>query len=147
MLITAAQMSKAVQMVHESLDQLERDWPGVRRMMLDCRVGWPSGRSDGPRGSDVADPTGEAALVPDEAVAALRRVSEVMAWMVAVSNELDATRRRWKQYAEPPRPCANIGCPDRKPAAERRARCLACDRHKRLYGCERGTEPEVAAAS
>lgn len=140
-MILPTTMQRAVKMAIGSLEAFDRDWPGVRRMLLDSRVGWPNGRLNGPRGSEVADPTGDAALVPDEAVAALQRVSELIRELVAHTVELDGIRRTWKPYAEPPRPCVNCPSP-----AVKAGRCQPC--YYRHYRASRATvQPHACQAS
>lgn len=147
MRLTQAQVQLRLRMFLDACSDFERDLPQVWRQLRDGQLGYPASTlGGGPPAGDVSDPTGRAAMQPDPAAAALSWVSELACYLEATARELDRVRREWRPYVEPPRPCSNPWCPDRAVAAERRARCHKCDRHKRDQGVERGSPQDEACA-
>jgi hypothetical protein len=131
-------------MLRKALDDFSRDCPGLIKMLNASLKGFParsgiagSGSSSG----DVARPTEMLALQPDRAAEALQQAEQLMSWCVSAALELDKIRIEWRPYCEPPKPCANIYCPDRAIKAVGRRRCYKCDRFHHAFEYERGSDP------
>jgi len=141
--LTPSVALEAARELRESIDALAADWPSAYRHLMNARRGWGSStlHGDNRTGGDHSDPVAQAALTPDVAAWRLERAQWLVARMVVCARELDRIRREERNYEHPPRPCGNPkGCPEGRPAADRRLRCHPCDQWKRLHGEERTAE-------
>lgn len=142
-------MEAAAENYRHALEDFVRDYPVTYQRMLGAQAGYPRQTcGGGGRSGDVSDPTGEAALVPDQAAEDIHRVGTLVASMLAAARGLDELRRRYTAQRTDVRPCANShGCPAGKPAAEGRTRCLGCTEYRRRHpGMDRVTAREVVNA-